>query len=59
MFQMIGHSVDWISVKLNLLSITMLAITGSELATIFAIAATATTIVYNGIRIYKEVKKKP
>lgn len=58
-WQMMGHSIDWLSVKLNVLSVTILAITGSELATIFAIIATATTIAYNGIRIYKELKKKP
>lgn len=49
------NSIDWVSIKLN--AICLLGLIGtSNLIAIFTLIATMTTIIYNGIRIYKEIK---
>lgn len=57
MKQILLDSIDWFSVKLN--AVCLLGfISGSSLIIGMTVAATATTIIYNGIRIYKELKNK-
>jgi hypothetical protein len=50
-------AIDWISIKLMAVSIVFLSITWSSFAGSLSLIALATTIVYNGIRIYKELKR--
>lgn len=50
-------AIDWLSIKLNGVCIVFVVISGSQLLTVLAGAATATTIIYNIIRIYKEFKR--
>jgi len=56
---MIDYStaIDWLSIKLNGLCVALAVISGNQFLGILAGIATASTIIYNGIRIYKEVKK--
>lgn len=49
------NSIDWFSIKLNAISLIGL-LSGEELLVGFAGVATFTTIVYNAIRIYKEIR---
>ena len=57
MKQIFSHAIDWTSIKLN--AVCLLGfISGSHLAVVLAVAASISTIVYNGIRIYKESKNK-
>lgn len=53
----IKNAVDWTSVKLNGVSLLGL-FTGSEILIFFSCLTTASTFLYNGIRIYKELKNK-
>lgn len=53
----ITHAIDWASVKLTGVTVTLCAITGNQLVLWFGILASATTIIYNGIRIYGEFRK--
>lgn len=46
------------SIKLTAGTVGLCAITGSEIAAVFGIAAAVSTLIYNGIRIYKELKRK-
>jgi hypothetical protein len=55
--QIILGAVDWLSVKLTGLCITVLFI-GSGILTALSAVAICTTIIYNSIRIYKEIKQK-
>ena len=50
--------VDWLSLKLNGLTIVLAYISGNQLLQALAGVATASTILYNAVRIYKEFKKK-
>ena len=50
--------IDWLSLKLNGLAIVMAFISGNVLLQALAGVATASTILYNAVRIYKEFKKK-
>jgi len=52
----INNSVDWVSIKLNAICLIGLIAT-SNLLSIFTLIATVTTILYNAIRIYKEIKE--
>jgi hypothetical protein len=55
MKQLYIDSIDWLSIKLNAICLVGF-FTGSSAIAILTIIATLTTIVYNSIRIYKEVK---
>lgn len=57
MRNIIIDSIDWFSVKLNLVCILGF-VTGSTIVAFMAGIATASTIIYNAIRIYKELKNK-
>jgi hypothetical protein len=59
MKEIIMHSVDWTSVKLCGVGVGLSVITWNVAIGILSGVALLSTIVYNGIRIYKEVKKKP
>jgi len=48
-------AIDWVSVKLNAVCLIGL-FTGSKLIYTLTAVATATTIIYNSIRIFKELK---
>lgn len=51
------EAIDWTSIKLN--SVCLLGLfTGSTLIAFLTGIATASTILYNGIKIYQELKKK-
>lgn len=50
--------LDWTSIKLCGVSVFLAAITWSDLLGVASGIAVFSTILYNGIRIYKEVKKK-
>ena len=56
-WQILDHAIDWTSIKIS--SFTILGIfsglTWLQWLSAFGIL---TTIIYNGIRIYKELKKK-
>ncbi len=56
-WQILDHSIDWTSLKIR--SLTLLGdfsgVTGLPVLSALRIA---TTILYNGIRIYKELKKR-
>lgn len=52
----LNNSVDWVSIKLNAICFIGLIAT-SNLLSIFTLIATVTTILYNAIRIYKEIKE--
>ncbi len=58
MWQLINSSVDWLSIKLTGASILLAAITWNGFIGILSGVALLSTIVYNGIRIYKEIKNK-
>jgi hypothetical protein len=49
-------AIDWLSVKLNGACIALAFITGEQWLKGLAAIATVSTIIYNGIRIYKELK---
>lgn len=51
------HTIDWLSIKLN--AVCFLGfLTGSTFIASLTIIATITTIIYNSIRIFKELKNK-
>jgi large-conductance mechanosensitive channel len=58
MWQIIGNSIDWLSVKFTIGSIFLAAITWNAFIGVLSVFALVSTIVYNGIRIYKELKHK-
>jgi len=51
-------NLDTMSFKLNGISVFLSVITGNEILMILAGMATGTTFIYNGIKIYKELKNK-
>lgn len=54
---MIQEAIDWTSIKLN--AVCLLGfISGSTLIVFLTGVATASTIIYNAIKIYQEIKKK-
>jgi hypothetical protein len=54
----IANAIDWLSVKLCGVSTTFLFITGDKALKWLGIAVMVSTVFYNGIRIYKELKSK-
>ena len=52
---LIVNSIDWLSIKLNLVCLVGF-VSGEEMLVGFAGEATSTTIIYNAIRIYKEIR---
>ena len=54
----IAEVIDWTSVKLTGGSVFLGLITGNQILMGLAGLATISTIVYNAIRIYKELKRK-
>jgi hypothetical protein len=67
MGQIIYNAVDWVSVKLCGISTPFLFITDLKINTWFGdikvttwlgVAVMVSTLIYNGIRIYKELKNK-
>lgn len=51
-------AIDWLSIKLMGISIALAVINWSKFTGILSMIALASTIIYNGIRIYKEFKNK-
>jgi len=49
------NSIDWVSIKLNAVSLLGL-FSGEATLVAFAAIATGTTIIYNAIRIFKEIR---
>ena len=56
MWHIIQQAIDWTSVELNAPCL-LLFITGNHFLIGIAAVASISTIVYNGMRIYKELKK--
>jgi hypothetical protein len=54
----IGSSIDWMSIKLNIPVLPVLFIPPHPVIFWLGVAATFSTLLYNGIRIYKELKTK-
>lgn len=54
----ISHAIDWLSIKLNGIAIGLAVVTGNGVLMGLTGAATVLTIIYNAIRIYKELKHK-
>lgn len=50
--------IDWTSIKLCGVTVFLGVITWSKVMGVLSIIAVASTIIYNGIRIYKELKRK-
>lgn len=53
----ISEAIDWLSIKITGGSILLAAITWNQALAILSGVALLSTIIYNGIRIYKEIKK--
>ena len=53
----LNSAIDWVSFKLNLLVLPVLFL-GNPVLVWMGYLATLSTILYNGIRIYKELKNK-
>lgn len=51
----LNSAIDWVSIKLNAVCLIGL-FTGSQLIYNLTAIATITTIIYNSIKIYKELK---
>jgi NADH:ubiquinone oxidoreductase subunit F (NADH-binding) len=56
MKQIIKDAIDWTSVKLNVIA-SIGFLTQDSLIRNLTIFATLTTIIYNGFRIFNEIKK--
>lgn len=52
------HTIDWNSFKMNGISVALAVITMQKLLIIATILSVASTFIYNGIKIYKELKNK-
>lgn len=50
--------IDWGSFKACVVSMYVCAITGGGIMMVLGALAAVSTLVYNGIRIYKEIKNK-
>lgn len=53
-----NNAIDWLSIKLNVGAIALAAISGQTWLYFLTGLATVSTIAYNGVRIYKELKNK-
>lgn len=53
----IQNTIDWLSIKLTGIGIMLAAITWNKFVGILSVIALGSTIVYNLIRIYKELKR--
>ncbi len=53
-----SSSIDWLSMKLTGLSVAICAITGGKVMFVLGMISVGSTIIYNCIRIYKELKNK-
>lgn len=53
--QVIAEIIDWLSVKITVGAVVLCAITGSGIMIALSVIGVGTTIIYNGIRIYKEL----
>ena len=51
-----SNAIDWLSIKLNAICLVGF-FTGSQAIATLTVITTLTTIIYNSIRIYKEIKK--
>ena len=51
-------AIDWLSVKLTGITVVLIAATGGWALTILGMLSVVSTIAYNAIRIYKELKKQ-
>jgi hypothetical protein len=58
MGQIIYNAVDWMSIKLCGISTPFLFISGAKVTTYLGVVVMLSTLLYNGIRIYKEIKNK-
>lgn len=54
----VASAIDWVSIKLTGLTVGLAMITANHALSLLAGVATLSTIVYNSIRIYKELKHK-
>lgn len=52
------HTIDWNSFKMNTVSVVLAAITMQKILILATILSVASTFIYNGIKIYKELKNK-
>lgn len=52
------HTIDWNSFKMNTVSVVLAAITMQKILIFATILSVASTFIYNGIKIYKELKNK-
>jgi hypothetical protein len=52
------ETIDWNSFKLNFSSVVLAVITMQKVLIIATILSVASTFIYNGIKIYKELKNK-
>lgn len=57
MWHIVYNAIDWVSIKLNAPCV-ILFITGNQFLIGLAAIASISTVIYNGIRIYKELKGK-
>lgn len=58
MQHIIFESIDWMSIKLTGASLPFLLLINPNIGATLAIIMFSTTIIYNGIRIFKELKNK-
>lgn len=58
MSHIILSAIDWTSVKLTGASFPFLLLVNPNIGAWLGIVMLCTTIIYNGIRIYKELKNK-
>lgn len=56
--KVILHAIDWTSIKLGGFSSIFLIIHVSSMLSVLSSIAVVSTIIYNGIRIYKEIRNK-
>ena len=52
----LSHAIDWLSIKMTGVSILLAAFTWGGFIAFLSGAALCSTIIYNGIRIYREFK---
>lgn len=55
--QLLTGAIDWLSVKMAGVAFTICFITGNNVVVAIGVMAASSTIVYNLIRIWKELKK--
>ena len=54
----ITDAIDWLSIKITTGALLLAAMTWNQILAIMSGIALLSTIAYNGIRIYKELKRK-